>query len=648
MIKNKINKLITAGLAAGAILAACPACTDTWDDHYELKEGFSSTATSTLWQQIESNKKLTKFANILKKAKYYKDKDHPAASFTFKDMLNGTEIFTVWAPEDDAFDQQEYQKWLSMCETDGYLVQQQFLNNHIARWRRTAAGGGIDSMTMLNNKRIIFDKNQETFKGTPLVEMNIPAKNGTLHTLQGTAPFSYNIYEYIKDNGQLSTLADYFESLDSTYFLASSSTEGPVDMNGNPTYVDSVYFTFNLSFSSYYNWGYSPEGNRVEQDILYYLKGINAELDAEDSVFAMLLPTNTAYAAAYEKLKPLYNYADQYLDKIEGNNGVTKTVNIVTSKDPLGAQKLQTASIGMDLVSPLVFNVNAQPKKGLNKFTRENFDAQKNNAEYLLTTRFDTLRTTYEPDWAQSKPVWDKSTLFGNQAPINMSNGLGYIVDDWNLPLSFYQPDVIINCNARRLYDVASLEGKTTATDASFNNTLYGDWVNQTGKVHEEDYMTLRAVSATGDPECYIPIKGSKNSADIMSGKYDVYIVLVPYYYQFQEDPSEWDEEQQKLFIKRNKFRVKLCYNNNKTNSKGESLETETSWSKTIDYDGTKVDTIRIFENFEFPYSYRNLNNSYPTLRFQSNTSNADLKGQYTNEVRLDQIFFISKEDQKD
>ncbi len=624
MIKNKINKLITAGLAAGAILAACPACTDTWDDHYELKEGFSSTATSTLWQQIESNEKLTQFAKILKKAKYYKDKDHPASAFTFKDMLNSTEIFTVWAPEDGTYDAE---KWLSMCETDGYQVQLQFLNNHIARWRRTAAGGGIDSMTMLNNKRIIFDKNQETFKGTPLVEMNIPAKNGTLHTLQGTASFNFNIYEYMKDDAQLSTLAEYFEELDSTYFLPSASTEGPVDMNGNPTYVDSVYFTFNLSFNTY-DRDFSSDNSWIA-----YLKGINADLNAEDSVFAMLLPTNTAYTSAYEKLKPLYKYADKYLDKTEGNNGVKKSFEVPDT--------LQKFCIEMDLVAPLVFNVNAQPKKGLDRFTRENFDAQKNNAEYLLTTRFDTLRTVNEPDWANSKPLWDRSMLFGTQAPVEMSNGLGYIVTDWNIPFSYYKPDVIINCNSYSLYDVAAMEGKTTAANAVFNNTLYGDWVNETGKVHNEDYMTLRAVSATGDPECYIPIKGSEKQADIMSGKYDVYVVIVPYYYQFQEDPTELTETQ----IKKNKFRAKICYNENKTNSKGESLETESSWSKTIDYEGLKVDTIRIFEDFEFPYSYRNLRDSYPTLRFQSNTSNSDLKGKYTNEVRLDQIFFISKED---
>ncbi len=633
MITSKINKLIKAGLAAGAIIAACPACTDTWDDHYDLQEGFQSTATSTLWEQIKANKKLTKFAQILEKATYYKDKNHPSANYTFNKLLNSSEIFTVFAPEDDAFT--DFDEWMQKCETDGWAVQQQLLGNHIARWRRNLTGSATDSMTMLNNKRIAFDKAKSTFKGTALVESNIPAKNGTLHTINGVAPFSYNIYEYIQSDENLSELSDYFTSLDSTAFSPYLSTEGPVDANGEPTYVDSVYYSFNLSFNTF-QADYSNNDSWIA-----YLQGINAHLDVEDSAYAVVLPNNTAYGAAYDKLKGLYNYAKYYINKVESNNEDDVSFTVPDT--------LQDFCVRMDMVTPLAFNINTQPQEGVGKFTRENFDANKAQAPYLLTSRNDTLRniTLNNPyNIKDSKKVWDKNEMFNNATPLPMSNGLAYVVDNWNVPLSYYQPDVIVNCSLYSLYDSEDMKSSTNAFSETFNNLniMDGEWVNGTGKVHNEDYVLLTGTTPTTKPSATFQIKGSEDGAAILSGKYDVYVVIVPYFYQFEIAPELLAEAD----FKKNKFEIELKYNNGQTktvNKKEQSVETsrkETGF-ETNPY---KVDTVRVLTDFTFPYSYGNLRESYPTLTIKDAATTGDVNNNnYTRELRIDQILFVSKED---
>ena len=48
------------------------------------------------------------------------------------------------------------------------------------------------------------------------------------------------------------------------------------------------------------------------------------------------------------------------------------------------------------------------------------------------------------------------------------------------------------------------------------------------------------------------------------------------------------------------------------------SKETSKELTKSIFYDGKKVDTLTIAENFKFDYSYKNLIYSYPTLYIEN------------------------------
>ena len=94
MANNKFNKYIGA-MALGAAILAVPSCSD---DHFDVNYGGdnkSAVATESLWELIEKNPNLTKFATIAKTAKYWKDENHPVANWTYKDVLSSGQMATL-------------------------------------------------------------------------------------------------------------------------------------------------------------------------------------------------------------------------------------------------------------------------------------------------------------------------------------------------------------------------------------------------------------------------------------------------------------------------------------------------------------------------------------------------------------------------
>jgi hypothetical protein len=150
-----------------------------------------------------------------------------------------------------------------------------------------------------------------------------------------------------------------------------------------------------------------------------------------------------------------------------------------------------------------------------------------------------------------------------------------------------------------------------------------------------------------------------------MSGTYDVQIVVVPRWYMialyYPEDfylkekivnPDDETDVQYKLTdqldtdliqayaaMNKYKFQGALSYNNNATKGKD-----KTESSKTIEYDGLKVDTITILENFKFPYSYKNMRYSYPTLSLEGKTGSKDAKNGFVYDLVIDKVILKRKD----
>ena len=87
-------------------------------------------------------------------------------------------------------------------------------------------------------------------------------------------------------------------------------------------------------------------------------------------------------------------------------------------------------------------------------------------------------------------------------------------------------------------------------------------------------------------------------------------------------------------------FTAQVRYNNNATNGK----DVVSKKTQVFEFDGTKVDTIKIAEDFEFPYSYKNLRYTYPTLILEGATKSAMVKQGFLYSLCIDRIILKSKE----
>ncbi|MBO7120746.1 MAG: hypothetical protein J6W03_10565 [Bacteroidaceae bacterium] len=669
MANNRINRYIGA-IAIGTVLTVVPSCTDTWDDHYDSDESVAGT-TLTLWDMIKDNPNYSKFAEIVRNAKYYKDNTHPVSTYTYADILAGGQVNTVWVPDNSVLTDEEYAKWMEMLTESnadaegvnvaGYNVQQQFLGNHIALWRHNISEPGVDTVKMINGKNLEFDKTSRALEGIPLGEYNIPAANGVMHVLKGIAPFRYNFYEYLKFREPQTEFGKYVVSKDTTYFSADNSIEGLPDENGNPTYVDSVYFTSNRLFESR---TYLPREGAEKWQMEE--KCFHARINNEDSVFVMIMPTDAAWNSAYEMLKESYNYANYYDDKSKGD------LNSPTTIKGLNPDSLQKTSIEMDLIAPLVFNIHKQPKRGEEMWTLEMFkrykgDGGKANSpdEYLYNTFGDTLRNVGD---------WDKTSLFDGE-PVEMSNGLAFEVNSWNFPKEFYTPDVEVEIeNMGIFYNTESTKFKVGVGSRrySFSNEAYSKITDLYGKVSNGNFYHMDAPGPTNAPKAEIKLIGNNPNAyvpnaQVMSGKYDIQLVVVPHWYIdiasaaeiepkfFKKDTivSEFDETdtifvptteidtnyvRSLASINKFKFRTQITYNNNQQNAK----DANSSWV-TNTYDGLKVDTITIAEDFNFPYSYKNMRFSYPTLVLEGYTGKSDAKNGFVYDLVIDKVILRRK-----
>ena len=669
MANNRINRYIGA-IALGTVMMAVPGCTDTWDDHYDSSESVAGT-TRTLWDMIKDNPNYSKFANIVQHAKYYKDNTHPVSTYTYADILDGGQVNTVWVPDNTVLTDAEYAKWMEMLAESrtegegvnnaGFNVQQQFIGNHIALWRHNISEPGVDTVKMINGKNLVFDKTNRTFADIPLGEYNIPTANGVMHILKGIAPFRYNFYEYLKFKEPQTIFGKYVVSKDTTYFDSGSSIEGLPDENGNPTYVDSVYFTSNRLFGR--SW-YLPREGAEKCQMEEKCFGHDAYLNNEDSIYVMVMPTDAAWSAAYQRLSEAYNYATTYDDKSKGDLNTTATIK---GLDP---DSLKEMSLEMDLIAPLVFNIHKQPKRGEEMWTLEMFktfkgDGGKPNSpdEYLLNTFGDTLRNVGQ---------WDKTSLFDGE-PVEMSNGLAYEVNSWNFPKEYYTPDVEVEIeNVGIFYNTESTKYKVGVGSRrySFSNEVYSDVTDIYGKVSNGNFYHLDAPGPTAAPKVEIKLRGNNPNAyvpnaQVMSGKYDIQLVVVPRWYIdivtaseiedrfFKKDTivNEFDETDTTFVptteidtnyvknlasINKFKFRTQISYNNDAAKDKTSSWVTSTS-------DGLKVDTITIAEDFEFPYSYKNMRFTYPTLILEGYTGKNDAKNGFVYDLVLDKVILRRK-----
>lgn len=456
----KLNKSIEYMMMAAAMLTAT-SCSD-FSDYNDVKSDVTSSANQTLWQNIQANPELSDFASLIQKS-------------GFSDNLNQSHYYTVWAPLNGTFNVSDY----SNLSTANLL--KQFVYNHIADYGHYASGTIDERVKTINKKSYSFTGSSSyTFDERTVTQTNLPSNNGVMHVLNGNAMYFPNIYDYVTDKSLnqdkgIDSISSYFKRYEHSYLDTKSSVVGPI-VNGLQTYIDSVMVTYNLLSAAQ-----------------------NANLGEEDSTYTMLIPTNKAWNASYNKIKACYNY----IATTKAESFVTSSGTVTISSTPLTKTVdnvyLKDSLTRLYLIRNLVFSNSNKYNVFLKNQT--------------TPTATDTLYSTTHDKLSNPADMLSQQV-----AEVKMSNGIGKIVDSLAInSWESYSPELQVaayksNNRARvvngSVTNMQMHDSIMSSTGVLVPRKYYYSWIAPTGGY------------AKPELDMYLP--------NVLSTTYNIYCVFAP------------------------------------------------------------------------------------------------------------------------
>lgn len=513
-------------MAAAALLAAT-SCSD-FSDYNDTPVSDVQQAERTLWENISQNDQLSDFATLVKKA-------------GFDDELSQPHYYTVWAPLNGTYDAS------SLMSADSATVLYQFVKSHIAEYNHSVSGLVDERIHALNRKSFAFEGDgQYTYAGQTLRQLNLPNSNGIMHLLDGAARFYPNLYEYLFSCEGIDSVATFFKRYETSVLDTKNSVLGPT-INGKQTYIDSVMITSNS-----------------------LLNRIKAKLDKEDSTYTMLVPTNEAWLAHYDKISKCYNYINTTV--AQNIDEATSTSSAPTASVTVDAAYTKDSLTRLHLVSDLVYNNNNYYNNWLIDDTVEPYDT-------LYSTTYGYMTN---PQEIMSRVI-DRET---------MSNGTFCLVDS----LAFRPWESWCYSLGQSPLNSRTWTGSNTMV--YIDNTLFDaiKYVPKNPAQKQLGYLWVTPLSNYGKPQLDVKLR------NVLSTTYNIYIVLAP-----GQDVGE-DADGNK-FLKPNMLDFTLSY----CDAKGK-LATQKLNQKVVN-DPTRVDTLAV-GTFTFPVAYAGLgDNVYPNLK---------------------------------
>lgn len=407
------NYILNSVLAAGLLLFS--GCSDSWNDHYTDNSG--AEGHSTVLEEIKSDPELSTFARMIEVAGY-------------EDLLESSQTFTVWAPVNDALTEVDL--------TDKAAVKRT-LANHIARFNISSTTPADEGVKMLNGKLMYFSEGATSFGGVDILRADIHASNGLIHKLTSIIPYSYNFREYIDTHDNTSEIAAFLAKFDE--MLLPSQIPGAENVSAN----DSVAISF----------------NRLLQYPVYGLGNIASE----DSIFAMVIPTDQAWRKAYDEIKP-------YFVTYNSNQAV--------------ADSIQQAQTSLAIVSDLIFRTGLENPATMSS---------------VMTT--------------SGSIISNPRAFFNGMERMAASNGQLFLASTLNYDMveTFNKP---IEIEAEEQTGRTPAAGTTVytrnvATDNEFANEISG-----------QRYIEVFPVSSSRQPGVTFAIP------NILAGAYDIYATFVP------------------------------------------------------------------------------------------------------------------------
>lgn len=626
-MKFKKIQWLTQTLMTVALAAGINACTD---DHFDISSDVNGK--QTLWQNIQGNDNLSQFADILQSV--YNSKDEKKTSNeTYAELLNGDQTFTVWAPVNGSFDYTYYKNLLSLGIRDSiYKVEKELIRNNMTRYSHTINSSVDEKIDLFNDKTAQLDGSAMTMQGVAITTPNIGASNGTLHIVQAPVAYRPNLYEYMASRPDLDSINQYIKSFQTTTFNESASTQGPT-VDGYITWVDSITQVTNSFCQS----------------------TLRAYINREDSNYAMILPTNTAWNDIKAKTEQYFVYKQNYSQKIyfiKEENG-TLGNNVVT--EDLSNEQLDSivnTNVKNAITQNLAFNANWQDEQ----YPIDNIEsiAKADSLKSTRSLKFKKAGTLTQTDLSytdqnvtvQTVAVEDFANMFGGADPVECSNGYAYVTDSWNLPTAVYASE--LHYSPRLCLETLD-NNCNNPTDPQYTKLTYAEkWIDPETSAIKDTTLTytvldIKYKNNTTNPGAYFQL------TDVLSCKYDMYVVLN--YNTLENRP--------------NKFKVTIDYDNDVDGKRKEKVSLPNPNEDAVDVEGNSLynttfyvnkepntevfpveytDTICIAKDFSFPVCYYNMENAHPTLYLVSTLVSAERKNKtYSNQIFLNSIILKPK-----
>jgi hypothetical protein len=238
-----------------------PSCQDELDKHF--KDESNKASKTRIADYIRSVFELSKFSQML-------------AISGYDTILNASQTYTVWAPDNEA---------LQNIDLNDTALVAEIVKNHVSKYSYAMSASLPEGLKirMINGKRNNFTRDESGihFESRTITTGNILLANGIVHMIDGYVPYKNNIWEYIERTSGMDSLRSYIISQRKRVFDPANSTVLGVDSLGNTVY-DSVMIERNVL---------------LDQIGTFY---------SEDSVYTTILPDNTAWKEAYNRVKTYF------------------------------------------------------------------------------------------------------------------------------------------------------------------------------------------------------------------------------------------------------------------------------------------------------------------------------------------------------
>ena len=610
-----LPSLYGKGLRIGLLACFFSSCSD-FSSYNSVVESSNPSADRTLWENISAKGELSDFAQILQTVGY-------------DAVLNAPTTYTVWAPVNGTFNKDSIMAFAQDAKTKKKVIEQ-FVYDHLANYSHLESDPNDTVVYMLSKKLIRFsgkNTNSLTFDGKAINwgddAFNTPSSNGILYTLNGMVPFRPNAYENIfSDKSQYGIADSHFNAYVKRYerivLDKDASVKGEI-VNGNQVYDDSVTVTTNSFVTSYSH--------------------LNAELNNEDSLYTIIIPTDVAWQKAYDKIKSYYNYitpikyqnlsstSTDFAGKKGGTCPTTSTgkatiLSASAGVDANNAATLSAAPSDAEIQDIKAYWTDSIAKRWIVRNSAFSENNRKYNSKLVSGTAFteeDTLFSTSENKLTGLQQL-DKVTVLRQK----LSNGHARVISEYPFRASETYAPVIKTRIPGRVVSTSGYGAETITLERRFFDDKFCKL--------DDDEVNLKYVRASlpegsnyaPEMDFYLP--------DVLSTTYDIYAVVVPAIVDGSPLPYT--------------LRFDLHYtdaNNQPQTGRfdGETLQTtiaKISKVKAFENDPAKVDTLYLGQ-FTFPICYYGTD-AAPNIKVMStlNSFSMSNKTKYDAQIRIANI----------